>query len=231
MGEPKKDYAGERDRLEAIRRAERQAERDLNFMSRRTKEGGNRRTLEKPERVVRTQTKIEIPRVEGKGQKIELVKEGASDISVSSGPCPFGELTAIDDETSYTTGIKGGIVHCGDQNFNVEYYGVDTSTTTNSADLISIKLDNIAFSTDDDETYILPGVTTSTGTPSWEVTAWTTGTNYPDNINPATPTGTATIYVPLGKLTIADGVPTWEPTGCGNITINQCGGIVSSSRS
>lgn len=142
------------------------------------------------------------------------------------GPCVFGDIVSINDESEFIVGLLGGVCICGDKNFNVPYYGIDLET--NAELLISLKLDNIKFNTDTDNTFILPGIDTSTGTPSYEETAATS--NYPDNINPSTPTSMGTIYVPLGLLTVLDGNATFEAVTCGSILISHCGGILNSTR-
>lgn len=148
-----------------------------------------------------------------------------------SSPCSFGSIVSIDDATAYTKGIRGGLIVCGDQNFNVNYQGLDTDPATNGVWLVQITLSGIECATDDDGEIFLPGVITSTSTPAWALVAWTAPTDYTPNTNPtgpATPTGT--VVIPVGKLTITDGVPSLESTGCGSVTIGQCAGILSVTR-
>ncbi len=147
--------------------------------------------------------------------------------------CAFGEIIDVDDETSFNYGIAGGLVTCGAKNFNVPYKGLNA---TSAVVLVSLKLTGIQFNTDTDNQFIMPGLKGATGTPEFDYKPWSAGVNYPDNINPSTPTSTGTIYVPLGLLTTFATVsgstptPTFEATGCGNISITHCGGILQSSR-
>jgi hypothetical protein len=73
----------------------------------------------------------------------------------------------------------------------------------------------------------LPGLLTSTE-PTWETGTLAGG--YPDTIQPdgTTPTGTAIIAI--GTLTVTDGLPSWEPAGCGNITLGYCPTNISITR-
>ena len=149
----------------------------------------------------------------------------------SSSPCSFGSIISIDDETAYTKGIRGGLIVCGDQNFNVEYQGLDTDPSTNGVWLVQITLSDIECAVDDDGEIFLPGVITSTGTPTWALVAWTDPTDYGSNTNPASPAApTGSVVIPVGKLTITDGVPSLANVGCGTVTIGQCAGILSVSR-
>jgi hypothetical protein len=84
---------------------------------------------------------------------------------------------------------------------------------------------------DDDGELLLPGVKTGTKpTGDWTQTAWTTGTDYPDNTEPVASTGNGTVILPIGKLTIADGAAMLEAAGCGNFTITHCAGTLGYSR-
>lgn len=142
--------------------------------------------------------------------------------------CPFGQIIKWIGESSETiTGIRGGIILCGDQNWNIDNQAIDL--TTNGAWLISISVSCTA-NTDDDSTLLLPGIQTGTRPTSWSLTAWSEGTDYPSNTAPALPSGDGVIILPLGKLTITDGAADFEPTGCGNFTINHCVGTLSFSR-
>jgi len=151
--------------------------------------------------------------------------DGAAESSI----CPFGEIMDVDDASSFTQGIRGGLVFCGDKNLNVEYQGINTGEETNLENLIQLKITGIVPVTDDDNEIYLPGIETTNSTPVWEYKTVEAG--YDDNTNPASPSATGTIIIPLGKLTVTDGVPTFDATGCGNITIGQCAGILSFTRS
>jgi hypothetical protein len=146
----------------------------------------------------------------------------------NGGACSFGELIDVDDETTFEKGIRGGVVYCGDKNFDVPYQGVND---TDGKWLIFLKLTGIKFNADDDDEIFLPGIKTSTGDPEIDKKAISgESTDYDDNVNPSSPTGSATIYVPLGTLETEDGVQKFTAVGCGNIRITQCGGTVSFER-
>lgn len=149
------------------------------------------------------------------------------------GPCPFGELVAIDDETEYTMGIRGGVVYAGDRNFNVPYQGLDLAV--DGVWLFYLEIE-VEANRDDDHEILLPEIKTSPeADPAafWNYVAWTVGppeTQYPDNENPEVADGLGTIIIPIGKLTIQDGAARLEPVGCGNITIGHCAGILNHTR-
>jgi hypothetical protein len=146
--------------------------------------------------------------------------------SVSS--CPFGEIVDIPDTDPVEKGIRGGIVYCGDQNWNFDPQEVNL--TVNGKWLVYLEID-VEVNRDDDEEIILPGIKTGTKpTGDWDTLTWSSGVDYPDNTNPDVTTGEGTIIVPLGKLTVQDGVATFDRAGCGNITITQCGGVLSHER-
>jgi hypothetical protein len=100
--------------------------------------------------------------------------------------------------------------------------------------LVSVKLTGIECATDDDGEIFLPGVITASGTPEWDLKTWSAGpppTSYDDNSNPASPSAPGgAIVVPVGKLTVAGGVSSLVPTGCGNVTVGQCAGILNFAR-
>jgi hypothetical protein len=134
--------------------------------------------------------------------------------------------TIIDVESDKA--IKGGVVYCGDKNFDVNHYTLALGTP--GTWLVQVILDGIEANTDDDDELILSGIETSTGTPAWDLKTWTDPTDYDSNTNFATPTSDGEIVVPIGKLVIADSVATLTPVGCGNIRITQCAGILTHSR-
>ena len=148
--------------------------------------------------------------------------------TVPGEPCPFGEIITWVDGEQAKTGIRGGIIHCGDQNWNVDPQELNLGA--DGAWLVSIKVD-VEVNRDDDEELLLPGIK-SGDRPSgdWDKTAWSEGTDYPANENPEPDTGSGTIYLPVGKLTIADGSARLDPAGCGNFTITHCAGTLGYTR-
>lgn len=143
----------------------------------------------------------------------------------SASGCPFGEILVVGADTT----IRGGLLVCGDKNFNVANRVL--SLASDGAWLVEISLSNITLGTDDDGEIFVGGVTTSSGTPAWNLIAYTGTENYTDTTNPsspASPTGTA--VTGTGILTITAGVASFQPTGCGTIRIGACDGILASSR-
>ena len=146
------------------------------------------------------------------------------------GGCPFGELVTTGESKS----INGGVIFCGDRNFNVDPYDVDL--TTAGKWLVEVSVSGISANTDDDHELILPGIKTASGSPAWVRNAWSPGASYSNNVNWTSPTSTATLVVPIGVLavTIAEGetvgTVTFDPVSCGNVYAGQCAGILASER-
>lgn len=135
-------------------------------------------------------------------------------------PCPFGRIETIPDSDPPEKGILGGVVHVGDQNFNVEHQAL---TLTADVDKLVWLEVSCTVNTDDDGVLLLPGVETGTA-PTWQNGPYASG--YPDNTPPTPATPTATVILPIGRLRIVDEVATLEPTGCGNFIITHCAGTV-----
>lgn len=154
--------------------------------------------------------------------------------------CPFGEVITYTagegEEAVQKTGIRGGLVYCGNKNFNTPPKELDLETS--GTWLIYLEVECEA-NRDDDHEIILPGIKTSSITdPSefWKSVSWSAGsgeteeTQYPDNDEPEVTDGIGKIMVPIGKLTIDGGKATLVKVACGNVTITQCGGVLSHTR-
>jgi len=140
--------------------------------------------------------------------------------------CAFGSITSSVSGSSAVY-IQGGIVFAGDKNFNVSPFELDVDTdTSETGDLYYFEIPCEA-NRDDDNELILGGIKTSTWDKSW---VHESVEEYPDNTPPILPSGIGTIIIPLGKIIITEGIPTFSPTGCGNIRIDQCGGTLTFSR-
>jgi hypothetical protein len=153
-----------------------------------------------------------------------IERNGSSDSPASTVGCPFGMVISIPDTSD--KGIQGGIVHCGDQNFEVPTYEIALGADT----VLKVYLELVCESNrDDDNEILLPGIATSSETdPStfWQTTAGA----YPANTSPGVTTGLGTIIIPLGILTVEGGVASFAATACGNVTVGQCVGTLSYSR-
>jgi hypothetical protein len=144
--------------------------------------------------------------------------------------CPFGEVITIPDSDPPAQGIRGGIVHCGDQNWNFDPQ--ELNLDVDGTWLVYLDVVDLEVNRDDDGEILMPGVKTGTKpTGDWGKTAWSIGTDYPENTEPVASTGIGSIILPLGKLTIADGAATFEQAGCGNFTITHCAGTLGYTRS
>lgn len=160
----------------------------------------------------------------GSGGQTLFIKKSGSGTTVPES-CSFGQIVNTPDSDPPTKSIRGGLLVCGDKNFNVPDKVLDTA---DGEWLIELSLSGIDPATDDDDEIFLSGVITASGEPTWGNTAVADG--YTDTTNPPDPSGTGTAIIGLGILRITDGSPSFIPTGCGTITIGQCAGILSHSR-
>lgn len=131
--------------------------------------------------------------------------------------------------TLYQTGadwfIKGGPVQAGTKNFSVEDFEVVVAVDNEWVVFISV---NVEAYRDDDNDYFLSGIKTSSDT-TIEM-EWSTATNYPDNTDPPVSTGVGIIKLPVGRIVVDAGVPSFSPTACGGFVVTQCGGSLSHQR-
>lgn len=159
---------------------------------------------------------------------------------ITASTCPFGEIITYTEgegeEAVEKKGIRGGLVYVGDKNFNTPAKELDLETSGDWLIYLEVECE---ANRDDDNEIILPGIKTSAATdPSefWKSITWsaasgeTEETQYPDNDEPEVSDGLGKIMIPIGKLTIDGGNPTLVRVGCGNVTITQCGGILSHTR-
>lgn len=160
------------------------------------------------------------------GTIINLQKPGVTSTSAAN-VCAFGEIITVDDGT-YTRAISGGVFLCGDKTFNVPHRGIVLATS--GSWLVKLTLTGIDPATDDDDQIFLSGIITASGTPAWGTVAYTGSESYTSNTNPASPSGTGTIVIPIGILVVASGAATLTPVGCGTIEATQCGGILTHTR-
>jgi len=142
-------------------------------------------------------------------------------------PCPFGDLIYNDDETN-NRAIRGGLVVIGDKNLALPNYEF-SALADGSGDgswLLQIKVDEVEFNADDDDSFFTPGIVTATASPIWQAIDASGGpTNYTDNDPPTDPaTADGVVYLPVGSLTVSGTSVLFYPTGCGGFTVEQCGG-------
>lgn len=156
---------------------------------------------------------------------VERRQSGAADV-IQPTTCAFGSVYQDDEGDWY---LRGGVIYCGDKNFYVEDKWIE-NISIEGYSLAWIELKGIKPNVDDDESVILPGVKTSTGTPKWDRKVYNDGVSYDNNTNITGPTSTGTVIIPVGKLFVEDNVATLESHGCGNVFINQCVGTLSFTR-
>ena len=141
--------------------------------------------------------------------------------------CPFGDLVTIPG-TPPTQGVRGGLITCGDKNFNVAAYEIDVAADGEKVIYITIPCE---CNMDDDSELLLSGIKTSS-TAAIAAMDWTVAAAYPANTNPTVASaGIGTFIFPVGSVTITDGVAAdFVPTGCGTCNITHCAGTLSHTR-
>ncbi len=146
--------------------------------------------------------------------------------------CNFGGIVrfteTVGEVVEPRAAIKGGIIHCGDQNWNMDDQLINLAS--DGVVLVYIEVE-VEVNRDDDEAFLLPGVKTGTRPiGNWDLLTWDEDTDYPVNTSPIVTTGLGTIILPIGKLTVEDGEATMEPVGCGHFTITHCAGTLGYTR-
>ena len=141
---------------------------------------------------------------------------------------PFGQIITWDDNGTTKTGIRGGVIVCGDQTWNMDHQVVNPQAS--GTWLVSIAV-TAEVNRDDDNELLLPGVKTGTK-PSgdWTKTVWSSGANYPDGTAPTVSSGEVTILLPIRKLIIQDESVRLEATGSGGFTLGHCSGSITFTR-
>ena len=124
--------------------------------------------------------------------------------------CPFGEIITFEGDEY----IRGGVVYGGDSNWDVADYPINLAV--DSDNLIWLE---VGITANTEDSVLMPHLE-SCDEPTWESGSVAGG--YPSNTAPNITTGVGTRIVPIGQLTVVDGVATLDPVGCGNITLGFC---------
>ena len=161
------------------------------------------------------------------GTLLYLKRRLASGSAAASSACNFGEIVTWDEAGVAKSGIRGGLITCGDQNWAVDNLEIPTASDGQWLASLAIACES---NRDDDDLLILPGVLTGTKPTALTLTAYSGSEDYPDTVNPTVSDGLGTAVAALGVVTVSGGVATLVPTACGNITVNQCGGNLSIAR-
>jgi hypothetical protein len=135
-------------------------------------------------------------------------------------PCPFGKIITIPNSNPVKRAINGGVIHCGDKTFSIDHWEINLGSTADVLVWFALKC---TVNTDDDGELLLSGVKTGSK-PTWSHGAFSSG--YPNSIAPSVKNPQATRILPVGRLTVAGGSPTFEPLDCGNFVITHCAGDV-----
>lgn len=150
-------------------------------------------------------------------------KTSVSSSGTTSPDCPFGQVKS--------GRVLGGVVHCGDKNYEVASYPL-SSLPVGDSKYVWITVSDVTPNRDDDGELLLPGVETC-GMTSITDSAWNTGASIPDNTNP-TVTVDGTIQLPIGVYNKTEDTPTSSGStqftvfyGCGNFMITHCAGTLA----
>jgi hypothetical protein len=148
--------------------------------------------------------------------------------------CYFGEIInysetdGSDSSETAKKGIRGGYVEAGNKTWRVPNREINLGASGVFPVWLRIA---ITANTDADDVATLSGIKTSER-PTWEHGEGSE--DYEDKvipeIFPLIDPGAGVAIVPIGVLTIADGVATLERTGCGNIIITHCPGNLTHIR-
>lgn len=138
-------------------------------------------------------------------------------LRASTSDCPFGSVFKEEEVSK----LKGGFVFGGSTNLDIEAIPLNMSSGT--GDWLYLSVVFIANSADD---ILIPGVES--------IVSHSVGHgSLPDNVLPTTLDPEGTIHIPLGSYTSSEppgGDPTFKASGCGNITIQHCPGVISFTR-
>ena len=171
------------------------------------------------------------------GELLAMVDLGGGASSAEAGPCYLGEIITWSADGSDSgsdaeikTGIRGGLVECGDRIWSVPH--IEVALTPDRVQWVSIRT-FIRPNTDDAESVSLQGISISE-VPEIRFHESQSEPDYglikvPPIFSPIMTEG-VWIYgigLPLGKLTVAAGVVTFERTGCGHFVLTHCPGVLS----
>lgn len=157
-------------------------------------------------------------------------KTGGRTATAAVAACPFGSMVSMNEaDTGFTTGVRGGGIKCGETNFFLDPFGIDTETDGDW--LIQIKVTGIKCTGDDANEIFLPGgIENSTGTAEWDKKEYSEGVNYDPSSFPSSPAGLGELVIGCGKLSVKEGQVKIVADGCGSIEITQCAGDISYKR-
>lgn len=165
-------------------------------------------------------------------RKLSAVSGGGS--GSSSPPCNFGEIISYsetegsDSSETAKRGIRGGYLEAGANIWNVP--NLEINLAVSGVKIIWLRIPVIA-NTDADDVATLSGLASSE-IPTWESADGSDEyeSKVIPNPFPLTSPGAGVAIVPIGTLTVADGSARLTRTGCGNIIIDHCPGVLSHHR-
>lgn len=160
----------------------------------------------------------------GKGVRIFTSSNGIIISAYSGGRpfvtqtvCPFGNVIEQDGDPH----LSGGFVFGGST--NLEVTPIPLNLSSNTGDWLYLAID---FGANTVDGILLPGVDSITG-------HTISHGSLPSNTIPTMSSTSGKIHIPLGfytSSTTPGGDATFTPTGCGNITIHHCPGVISFTR-
>lgn len=162
------------------------------------------------------------------------VSGSGSGQQAASAPCYFGEIITYSETEgsgsaeTQKTGIRGGYLEAGKKIWNVPNREINLEA--DGEFMIYIKV-RVTANMDTAHSVTLSGLDTSEE-PTWEHVGGSD--DYPDKtipkIFPTTEPGKGIAIIPIGKLTIANGAASLLPTGCGNLVVDHCPGVLTHHR-
>ncbi|MEO5712158.1 MAG: hypothetical protein ABIT37_01610 [Luteolibacter sp.] len=147
--------------------------------------------------------------------------------AAAAGPCPFGEIITYtegtDSDSESKTGIRGGYLKAGKKYWRVPNW---EGPAEDGKYPVWLRID-VTANTDSTNVATLSGLKTSER-PTWE--HGEESDDYEDQVIPdqfpTSDPGAGVSIVPLGVMTVADGKKTLDRTGCGNIHLTHCPGVL-----
>ncbi len=146
----------------------------------------------------------------------------------TSGGAPTTSCTQFATLVNTGTGIAvaGGVIYAGDANYNVPP-SPNIATGVDSDNVLFITV-AVTVNISTDTAILLPGVETSATPPAWDSATFASG--YPDSTNPAVPSASGEIVIPIGRVKVTSGEIEFTPVRCGNIRVNHCGGTLTADK-
>lgn len=141
-----------------------------------------------------------------------------SDVFISRGACPFGDVFVLLEGEIATTYLSGGVLTGGETNDVIADIEIDLGSPNGTWLWMLVECEVVA-----EDDVLLPGVERLPILGSHRLGM---GLSIPDNVMPTGVAPSGLLHVPLGHFT----GDAFIPCGCGNVTINFCPGNLTYTR-